>query len=543
MATTKPSPPSPPAADEINAPRLSPLAAFSLFFGFGLRAFGGPVAQINMMREELVTKGRWISDVRFNRVLGVYQILPGPEATEMACYFGLIAGGRLNGVLAGLGFIAPGFLLMLLFSWLYMRFGVEDATFRAVFSAIQPAVCAMVFRAAHKIGEAGTKNPLTKQFDPALGLLGVMGAFQSVLNVNFFITKAHLALLYLALKRATGAHRESLDAAKAAAAADAEAAGLDAGAAAQSDGKAEAGSGGPAGTPADFAVVAAGGGGGAQSAAAQRQPLVAPSSDAAAAARSLSAAKRAEAAAKEAESYRFYYLSWAAAVLPTAAYIASIALVGPMSQLVPMGVGVAKALGNTYAAHFVVGLIGGLVTFGGAYTAVPFMQFECVSSGHWIANRVFLDSLAVSSLLPTPMVMFVTLVGFAAGTNANLGPGAGAAGAALMTLGMFLPAFVMPVLFHDFFEAVAKNRGVVADVLDSMTATVVGLVAYTGCQLLRSSVTRPTDAVIFAAATTMLYYVPPGMAGPHKYTPVFVIFCSALAGVVLYGENTLYAGQ
>jgi chromate transporter len=274
-----------------------------------------------------------------------------------------------------------------------------------------------------------------------------------------------------------------------------------------------------------------------------RQQLAAPASSAASAAQSQGAAKRAEAAAKEAESYRFYYVSWAVALVPTAAYIASIALVGPMSQLVPMGVGVAKALGNTYAAHFVVGLIGGLVTFGGAYTAVPFMQFECVSSGHWIANRVFLDSLAVSSLLPTPMVMFVTLVGFAAGSNANLGPGAGATGAALMTLGMFLPAFVMPVLFHDFFEAVAKNRGVVADVLDSMTATVVGLVAYTGCQLLRSSVTRPTDAVIFAAAMTMLYYVPPGMAAPHRYTPGFVIFCAAMAGVVLYGESSLYSGS
>ena len=426
--------PAAPAAapeDPVNAPRLSPVAIFVKFLGFGLRAFGGPVAQINMMREELVVKEKWISDLRFNRVLGVYQILPGPEATEMACYFGLIAGGRVGSVLGGLGFITPGFLLMLLFAYIYQTFGIQNAVFQAIFSAIQPAVCAMVFRAAHKIGEAGTKNFKTKQFDWRLGLLGAMGAFQSVLNVNFFITKVHLALLYIALKR------------------------------------------------------------------------------------------------------EMRLLSWFLGVAPTAAYIVAIALIGPMGDIVPMGIGVANNLGNTYASHFAVGLLGGLVTFGGAYTAVPFMQYECVTSGHWLRNAVFLDSLAVGALLPTPMVMFVTMVGFVAGSQpaANLGPAGGIVGACLMTLGMFLPAFIFPTLFHEFFESVAKNRGIVADVLDSMTATIVGLVAYTGCMLMRTSVTRPIDAIIFVFSINVLYGV------PHKYTPVFVVLCSALAGVVLFAPG------
>jgi putative chromate ion transporter len=421
----------PPPEDAVNAPKLSPLAIFVKFLGFGLRAFGGPVAQINMMREELVVKERWISALRFNRVLGVYQILPGPEATEMACYFGLLAGGRLGSVLGGLGFITPGFLLMLLFSYIYQTFGIANPVFSAIFSAVQPAVCAMVFRAAHKIGEAGTKDPKTKQFDWRLGMLGVMGAFQSVLNVNFFITKAHLALLYIAMKR--------------------------------------------------------------------DQRL----------------------------------LSWFLAIVPTAAYIVAIALKGPMEHLVPMGVGAAAQLGNTYASHFVVGLLGGLVTFGGAYTAVPFMQYEAVTSGGWMRNAVFLDSLAVGALLPTPMVMFVTMVGFVAGSQpgANLGPAGGLVGAILMTIGMFLPAFTFPTFFHEFFEGVASQRGVVADILDSMTATVVGLVAYTGCMLMRTSVTRPIDAIIFVVSLNVLYGL------PHKYTPVAVVLGAALAGVVLFAPQ------
>ena len=436
----EPAPAAPPPDDDpVNAPQLSPLAIFTLFLSFGMRAFGGPVAQIAMMREELVTKARWISDVRFNRVFAVYQILPGPEATELACYFGLLAGGRVGAVLGGLGFILPGFLLMLLFAYLYQRFGTSNSTFQAVFSAVQPAVCAMVFRAAHKIGEAGTKNPKTKQFDWRLGLLAAMGAFQSVLNVNFFVTKLHLALLYTALLRA-----------------DAQ---------------------------------------------------VSPSNW---------------------QLWRAATVFWL--IAPTAAYIVTIAVLGPMNSLVPMGVGAAYHLGNTYGAHLVVGLLGGLVTFGGAYTAVPFMQYECVTSGAWLANHVFLDSLAVAALLPTPMVMFVTMVGFVAGSqpSANLGPAGGLVGAILMTIGMFLPAFAFPTLFHDFFEGVAKKRGIVAEVLDSMTATIVGLVAYTGCQLLRTSVTRPIDAVIFVMSLNVLYNL------PHKYTPVLVVLCAALAGVVLY---------
>ena len=77
----------------------------------------------------------------------------------------------------------------------------------------------------------------------------------------------------------------------------------------------------------------------------------------------------------------------------------------------------------------------------------------------------------------------------------------------------------------------AKERGVVADILDSMTATIVGLVAYTGCMLMRTSVTRPIDAIIFVFSMNVLYGL------PHKYTPVFVVLCAALAGVVLFAPG------
>jgi chromate transporter len=96
---------------------------------------------------------------------------------------------------------------------------------------------------------------------------------------------------------------------------------------------------------------------------------------------------------------------------PLGVYIGVIAGYGmQLDKLLPMGMGIGNSLGNTYVSQFLIGLVAGLVTFGGAYTALPFVQYETVTAGRFISNQVFLDSIAVCSILPTPMVMFVTMV-------------------------------------------------------------------------------------------------------------------------------------
>ncbi len=60
------------------------------------------------MKQELITEEKWITTERFNRVYAVYQVLPGPEAFELACYFGFLAKGRLGSIVGGLGFLVPG---------------------------------------------------------------------------------------------------------------------------------------------------------------------------------------------------------------------------------------------------------------------------------------------------------------------------------------------------------------------------------------------------------------------------------------------------
>jgi chromate transport protein ChrA len=131
--------------DNSNVPKLSlPKLFWFFFYNFGLFAWGGPVAQIALIKERLVIEDQWITLPRFQRVFSVYQILPGPEAAELCMFFGCLSAGRIGGIVAGLGFILPGFVLMLLASYLYTLAGFENKYFNASFRALQPIVAAMV---------------------------------------------------------------------------------------------------------------------------------------------------------------------------------------------------------------------------------------------------------------------------------------------------------------------------------------------------------------------------------------------------------------
>jgi chromate transport protein ChrA len=185
-----------------NAPKLSLVRLFWYFFyNFGLFAWGGPVAQIALIKEQIVVKEKWITLARFQRVFAVYQILPGPEAAELCMFFGCLSAGRVGGIVAGLGFILPGFTLMLLASYLYTLAGLDNRYFNASFRALQPVVAAMVgrtdrgqlpkvanktqvFRATHKIADHSVVKQGTKKVDPFLIIAAICTAVNSALHLN-----------------------------------------------------------------------------------------------------------------------------------------------------------------------------------------------------------------------------------------------------------------------------------------------------------------------------------------------------------------------
>ena len=141
-----------PESEAVNAPAESYGKLFLRFLRFGALAWGGPVAQIDMIRQELVAQEKWISPAHFKRLLAIYQVLPGPEAHELCVHFGMLARGRTGGLLAGLGFMLPGFVLIFILSWAYLAFDLTATAFQAVFLGIQPAVIALIVRACHRIG-------------------------------------------------------------------------------------------------------------------------------------------------------------------------------------------------------------------------------------------------------------------------------------------------------------------------------------------------------------------------------------------------------
>src|SRR5687767_1366270 len=126
---------------------------FLRFLRFGALAWGGPAAQIAMIKRECVDQEGWIDEEQFKKVLAVYQVLPGPEAHELCVYFGRERAGRLGGLLAGLGFMLPGFLLMLALSVLYVEVDLADHL-DELFYGLTAAVGAIVARALVRLSRS-----------------------------------------------------------------------------------------------------------------------------------------------------------------------------------------------------------------------------------------------------------------------------------------------------------------------------------------------------------------------------------------------------
>src|SRR5687767_1482914 len=167
---------------------------FLRFLHFGLLAWGGPVAQIAMIRKELVDDEHWVTSDQFNRVLAVYQVLPGPEAHEMCVYFGMLSRGRIGGLIAGLGFMLPGFVLMLALSWFYVTYGMESAIFAGLFYGFQPAVTALIVRAVHRIGTPALENRW-------LIVIAVVALVTQFLGYNSLVILLAAGLAYIQIRQ------------------------------------------------------------------------------------------------------------------------------------------------------------------------------------------------------------------------------------------------------------------------------------------------------------------------------------------------------
>jgi chromate transporter len=376
----------------------SPASIFIRFLKFGCLAWGGPAAQIAMVKRECVDEEGWIDEATFKKLLAVYQVLPGPEAHELCVYFGRLRGGKLGGFLAGLGFMLPGFILMLGLSILYVEADLAGHL-HGLFYGLTAAVGALIARAVVRL----SRSFIT---DVPLALIAVAGfALTLFADITFVVVLLGGGIAYELWRngrRWTGRSNT-------------------------------------------FSV----------------SPL---------------------------------------AILAVAAGAITVSLT---------------------AEIFLEGLKAGLLTFGGAYTVIPFLHDGAVEGHRWLTSSQFNDGLAMGGILPAPLIIFSTFVGYLAG---------GLAGALAMTLGIFLPAFIFPIFLHRQLVAVAENERLHPFLL-GVAAGVIGLIAAVMVTILETSVTDVYTALIALGAFAALN------RWHSKLTVVYVMAVAGIVGVVL--QHTL----
>jgi chromate transporter len=388
--------------DEIKAGRFrhpegreEPLGAiFIRFVKFGCLAWGGPAAQIAMIKRECVDEEMWISEPSFKRLLAVYQVLPGPEAHELCVYFGRLRGGKLGGFLAGLGFMLPGFCLMLAISALYVEANLAGHL-QNLFYGLTAAVGALVARALVRLG----KTFIT---DVPLALIAVVGfALTLWAGVSFVLVLLGGGIAYELWRGARNWSRRTNS----------------------------------------FAI-------------------------------------------------------------------------GPLGIVLALAGAITVSLGWQI---FFEGLKAGFLTFGGAYTVVPFLHGTAVEGHHWLTDKQFVEGLAIGGVLPAPLIIFATFVGYVAG---------GLVGALVITLGIFLPAFLFPIFLHRQLVAIAENPRLHQFLL-GVAAGVVGLIAAVTVEIVETSVVDVYTALIAVAAFLALNH------WHGKLTVLYVMLGCGLVGVLL----------
>lgn len=140
---------------------LVPLAAWAGYFlRLGTLGFGGPIALTAAMERDLVQERHWISPEEYKEGLALAQLAPGPLAAQLAIYFGWLWRGVLGATIAGVAFVGPSLVMVLVLSWLYLRYG-GLSWMQAAFYGIGAAVIAIIARGAMKLAERTvSRDPL-----------------------------------------------------------------------------------------------------------------------------------------------------------------------------------------------------------------------------------------------------------------------------------------------------------------------------------------------------------------------------------------------
>src|SRR5438876_2210960 len=177
-----------PIDEEHQMPSWREVFLYFLFLGFV--NIGGPVAQITMMYSHMVEKRKWLTKDRFVKIMAFCHMLPGPEALQLAIYVGYLKRKLWGGILAGLTFILPGAVVMIVLSWLYVKYGKLTQVINALY-VLKPAVLGIIAAGIIKLGRAAIRN-----FFLAVLLVGAFVGMRFA-GINFLLILLIAGLLNL----------------------------------------------------------------------------------------------------------------------------------------------------------------------------------------------------------------------------------------------------------------------------------------------------------------------------------------------------------
>ncbi|RPJ44887.1 MAG: chromate efflux transporter, partial [Chloroflexi bacterium] len=323
-----------------------------VFLPMGLLAFGGPAAHIGLFRAELVDRRRWISDEEFLDLLGITNLVPGPNSTEMAIHLGYRRAGMPGLVAAGVCFILPAALITLGLAWLYTRYGSTPQA-EGLLYGIRPVMIAIVALAIWTLGRKAVQDWLT---GAVAGAALILFAF----NLHELLVLFGGGLAVLLARELRNSPRQSLN-------------GLLVGLALNS--------------------------------------------------------------------------GWAQAT----------AAAGALAAAQPFSLGV------LFLTFFKIGA----TLYGSGYVLLAFLRADFVERLGWLTEGQLLDSIIIGQATPGPVFSTATFVGYLVG---------GAPGAALATVGIFLPAFAFVAATSPFVHQIRSGRRTGA-LLDGINAAALGLMA------------------------------------------------------------------
>ena len=139
--------------------RLGELAR--LFLKLGAISFGGPAAYIAIIEDEAVGRRNWLSREHFLDLMAATNLIPGPNAVEMAAHVGYCRAGLLGAVVAGVCFTLPTVLIAAGIAFCYVHFGIRDGAqsqIEPLLHGIQAAVLAVVFAAVWRLGRRALRT-------------------------------------------------------------------------------------------------------------------------------------------------------------------------------------------------------------------------------------------------------------------------------------------------------------------------------------------------------------------------------------------------